>query len=264
YEKFWNQSGQRMSGFSDVPFRLPPNALTYYDTFEARYVTLYLEEYIDSHLYNGTSLRDRIKFGCRVEKVERLSSGWSISMVEPSGHTKQDIRASRLVVASGITSIPNMPNLPDQGVFKGLILHHKQFGSFSRSHLDNPKIKRIVVLGAGKSSADMVYECIKKGKDVNWIIRADAQGPGLFIPPQGGERYRNSIEHGATRLNACFGPSSFMPDSWLLKLFHGSDYGRGYLEEKIKATDQACRKVAAYQTRADAQKEFEELEPAGS
>ena len=253
-----------MAGFSDVAFQLPPNASTYHDTFEARYITLYLEEYIDSHVYNGVSLRDRIKFGYRVGKVERLSSGWSISMLEPSGQIKQSIRASRLVVASGITSIPNMPNLPDQAIFKGLVLHHKQFGSFSHSGLNDSKVRHVVVLGAGKSSADMVYECIKKGKDVSWVIGTNGDGPGLFFPPGGGGRYRNSVEHGATRLNACFGPSSFMPDSWLLKLFHGSGYGRDYLEKKIKATDEACRRVAAYQTRADARKEFENMEPAGS
>ena len=49
-----------MSGFSDIPLTIPPDAQNYHDIFESKYVTSYLESYIDEHLYNGQPLRDRI------------------------------------------------------------------------------------------------------------------------------------------------------------------------------------------------------------
>ena len=73
YDGFWSQSGLRMSGFSDVPMNLPPDAATYHDIFEAKYVTKYLEEYVDSHTYSGKSLRDRIMFKVKVLKLDKAS-----------------------------------------------------------------------------------------------------------------------------------------------------------------------------------------------
>lgn len=63
YEGFRSESGLRMTGFSDIPIKLPEDAEQYHDTFESKYVTKYLEEYVDNHVYNDQSLRDRIIFG---------------------------------------------------------------------------------------------------------------------------------------------------------------------------------------------------------
>lgn len=50
YNGFWSQSGPRMSGFSDTPLKLSPDAETYHDIFESKYVTSYLETYADEHV----------------------------------------------------------------------------------------------------------------------------------------------------------------------------------------------------------------------
>lgn len=51
-----------MSGFSDMPLTVPQDAEVFSDIFEAKYVTEYLEKYIDDHVYCERSLRGRIKF----------------------------------------------------------------------------------------------------------------------------------------------------------------------------------------------------------
>lgn len=258
YDEFWSQSGQRMTGFSDIPLTVPPDAPLFYDTFEARYVTQYLEDYADSHVYNGASLRSRIFFKRTVQKVEKIDNRWIIH-AEGSAGSQQTFRSSKLVVATGHTSIPNMPSLPNQADFNGHIIHHKDFGTASRTVLKDPTCKNISVLGGGKSAVDMVYQSVKKGKNVSWIIRKSGEGPALFFPAPGRGQYRNSLEISATRYKACYSPSSFMPDFWLLKLFHRSNYGINYMMNMVHDNDEHCRAPAEYQTREAALPGFRDL-----
>ena len=248
-----------MAGFSDIPFTLPPDAPTYHDTFEAKYVTQYLEDYIDNHVYDGVSLRSRILFGHRVQKVHKTKGTWLI-YTEGSGYAQPAITTSKLIIATGNTSIPNMPSLPNQKDFAGPILHHKRLGEASKSLLNAPSYKHIAILGGGKSATDMVYESIKKGKIVSWIIRKGGEGPALFFPAPGSGRYRNSTEKGATRFKAYLSPSSFMPNPWLPRLIHRSGAGRGYLTKMVEAGEQSCRDAAAYRTREGALPGFRDLE----
>lgn len=248
-----------MAGFSDIPITLPPDAPTYYGTFEAKYVTKYLEDYVDNHVYNGRTLRSSILFGHRVEDVQKRDGFWSIHTQNPRSG-ERIFKSSKLVVAAGLTSRPQLPSLPNQQEFKGPIRHHKHFGEVSKSLLNTPECKHIAVLGGGKSATDMVYESVKKGKSVSWIIRKNGEGPGLFLAAPAGGRYENSIERGSTRLMALFNPSSFMPITWLARLVHGTSFGRNYLSQKTQAVDQKCRDAAAYRTREGALSSFRNLE----
>ena len=47
----------------------------YYGFFPARYVTKYLESYIDNHVYNETTIRDRIMFSTRVIDLKKTADG---------------------------------------------------------------------------------------------------------------------------------------------------------------------------------------------
>ena len=100
-----------MSGFSDTTLTLPPDAENYHDIFESKYVTKYLESYVDEHMYNGRTLRDRICFGIRVRQMEKLDDSWTVL----AQHNKKEdkiFRSAKLVIATGHTTIPNMPVLP--------------------------------------------------------------------------------------------------------------------------------------------------------
>ena len=252
-----------MVGFSDIPFALPIDAPTYHGTFEAKYVTEYLENYVDNHEYNGTSLRSRILFGNRVEKVEKINGVWTVC-TEDSHTGKRTFQSSKVAVATGLTSIPNIPSLPHGENFKGPICHHKDFGNFSKSPLYISDCQHVAVLGGGKSATDMVYESVKKGKRVSWIIRKSGEGPALFFPAPGEGKYESSTEKGTTRWSAFFSPSSFMPNTWFARMIHGTGLGRGYLHKKIEAGDQGCRDLAAYRTRDGALPSFRNLESTAS
>lgn len=251
-----------MVGFSDVPLGLPPDAPSYHGTIEAKYVTRYLEGYIDSHVYNGSSLRSRIHFGQRVVNVERVDEGWKVCTRSFQNDQVQEFRCSKVAVATGLTSQPNIPTFLHHEDFQAPICHHKNFGEISKKVLDKPECKNVTVLGGGKSATDMVYEAVKKGKNVNWIIRKDGEGPALFFPAEGpGGRYEGSTEASTNRWNASFSPSSFMPDSWSTTLIHRTRIGLDYLRNKISRGTQACKEMAAYHTRENALPSFKDLEP---
>ena len=117
-----------MAEFSDKPMSRPPERdITEDDYMEAKYVTRYLEEYLDSHVYDGKSLRDRVILNFKVDKVEKLGEQWT---VEGSyGSQTFTLHSEKLIVATGLTSEPQMPDLAYGEDFQGKILHQKSFGN---------------------------------------------------------------------------------------------------------------------------------------
>ena len=273
YDEFWSQGGRRMVGFSDVEFTVPKNAPTYWGCCEAKHITKYLEDYADNHVYEGRTLRSRILFRRRVEKVEKGKDDgiWTIDTQGLSTNNNnqrlQRFKSSKIAVAAGLTSLANLPSFlqHDSNVFKSHVCHHKDFGYFSKTLLNTSECKKITVLGAGKSATDIVYECVKKKKDVSWIIRTDGEGPPfLFQAPIEDKRYENAVEKGTTRLSQAFSPSSFMPDTWWVRLLHGTFWGRDFVRKKTQAFDQSVRDAPAYRDREGALPCFKYLEPTTS
>lgn len=253
YKDFWSQSGLRMTGFSDVPLKLPEGADMYHDTFEAKYVTKYLEEYIDSHVYSWQTLRDRILFGFQVQGLRKANDIW---IVEGGDEDSRIIHASKIVVATGHMNIPKMPSFVDQDRFQGRIVHHKEFGQVSRN--SSSPYTEVAVLGGGKSAADMVYDSVKAGKKVSWIIRKRGEGPA-GVTSRG--RYKNGAEMVATRFFAGLSPSCFTPKSWWTKLIHKSALCRFMIKKIWKGADRACAELANFNSRPGALPGFENLRP---
>ena len=193
-----------MAEFSDSPMNLPPSEDRYFDFFPAKYVTQYLEAYVDSHIYDGTTIRERIHFSTRVMNVSKRLDEWHLAL-----DSDKILRTPRLIDASGMTSRPFIPKHVGQNQFLGLQLHHKGFGQYQHKILDDPGIDRIAVLGGAKSAADVVYACAKAGKAVSWIIRENGAGPAAFPAAKGRGMYQNSNDAFYTRFVASLMPSPF-------------------------------------------------------
>ncbi|CAG8961758.1 hypothetical protein HYFRA_00006301 [Hymenoscyphus fraxineus] len=244
YKGFWSQSGLRMTGFSDVPLRLPEEAKMYHDTLEAKYVTEYLEEYVDSHVYNGQTIRDRIIFGFQVSSLEKTNGIWIIKGASESSKT---IQASKFVIATGHTNIPNLPTVTNEEHFQSRITHQKDFGRVSR---ESPtSYTNVAVLGGGKSAADMVYDSVKAGKNVSWIIRRSGAGPAAFAAVNSRGRYRNGAEMSATRFFAALSPSCFVPRAWWTGFIHHSAVCRWIVGRIWRGADRACVEGADFEGR---------------
>ena len=255
-----------MTSFSDVALSIPKDAPKLHDTFEAKYVTQYLEDYVDNHIYNGQSLRSRIQLNTEVLAVQKAGSEWTIR-VNGTGAAAPSTRCKKLAVASGLTSSPLMPDIPrSSDDWSDRFLHHRDFGLRSDAILAaNSAYKNITVVGGGKSAADMIYASVKaEDKNVSWIIRQSGEGPGIFMNPAATGRYRNNAEAGATQKATTLNPSGFRPMIEWAKVMHKSATEVEDLESKLFAADRKYRSWANYRGRKDALPGFRRLEPKAS
>lgn len=252
-----------MAEYSDVPLKLPPNEETYHDIFRSKHVTKYIEDYIDTHVYSGTSIRDRIVFDFSVSTMEKEKDIWIVHSQPRDQRPARSFRSRKLMIATGMTSEPNMPTLPAQSEYSGQIIHQKNFGR--SSILSNPSITRVAVLGAGKSAADMVYAAAKAGKKVSWIIRQSGNGPTAFIDVKGHSSgllsYKNAAEIGHTRLMTVMGPSCFQTPDLLSRFIHSSYVGKLIGRKVWKNADRDILQEANYHGRPGALKGYEQLKP---
>jgi dimethylaniline monooxygenase (N-oxide forming) len=235
----------------------PPDDDVYYEFFKAKHTTQYLEEYVDRHRFAGQSLRQRIRFGFKVQKVRKLEGTWIVA-----GECNEKMctfRAPKLIIACGITSTPNMPNLPGKERFEAPVVHQEAFGE--SSVLSSTAIKHITVLGGGKSAADMVYASVKAGKSVSWIIRASGTGPPFMVSPKGKGPYKNAFEVGGIRAACTMTPSILNSENWWTRFLHGTGWGRSVVNALWSGADGENCRIADYDGRKGALEGFEKLKP---
>ncbi|KAF1815450.1 FAD/NAD(P)-binding domain-containing protein [Eremomyces bilateralis CBS 781.70] len=247
YSGFWSQTGERMVGFSDRPFELPIDApRIHIDLFEAKYMAEYFDEYMDSHSYEGQTLKDRTMFNFSVERVQKVKDLWTVSGVQNGANF--DFRSTRLTVATGAFSRPYYPIMQGRDDFKGPVIHSKEFGQSNAQ--SDPSIKKIIVLGASKSAADY-----------SWVIRKSGQGPGLFLDPAVPGPYRNSIEVAHVKLFSILFPSPWGSFSWWRHVLHSTNFGKRLTRGFMSAAMSVAMKAANYRNRPGARDGFQNLEP---
>lgn len=270
YDAFWSQTPVGMAEFSDRPLPDPPTEEDYYGFFPAKYVTKYLEDYADDHVYAGRSLRDRIRFNSHIHAVRKKDGLWVVSALNEKGDGNRvfdwekngspcDFTAPKLMVATGLSSMPKMPDFPNRKAFNGLILHHKDFGQ--SSFLASSHVQHVCVIGGAKSAADVVYASAKAGKTVSWIVRKNGSGPSALAPAKGSGPYRNANETLYTRMTSLMNPSLFVPEMWVTRFLHQSRIGRklvAFLWAKIDAKN---RRLADYGRPDGRVNGFEKLAP---
>ena len=256
YPTFWSQIGLGMAEFSDLPMTRPPETL--HSLYEAKYVADYLERYIDEFKYEGRSLRDRTVFGFTVTKIEKLKETWTVHGYYNEMKATRNFSTPKIMVASGLTSTPNMPTFHGQDRFNGPILHQRDFGQSSVLSSDD---EHVTVIGGAKSAADMVYGCVKAGKSVSWVIRSSGSGPAAFLGSQGRGPYKNSAELGFTRIMSTFTPSLFTPQTWWVKFLHRTAIGNWIVNQIWNTADKVSRDGADFEGRPEAQESFKKLKP---
>jgi dimethylaniline monooxygenase (N-oxide forming) len=244
--------------YSDIRMARPPEDDIYYEFFKAKHTTQYLEDYVDRHNFAGQSLRQRIRFCFTVRTIRKLDGVWVVSG-EDKSEGSSTFHARKIIIASGLTSEPNMPDLPGKEHFESPVLHQETFGQ--SSILSFPTIQNVTVLGGGKAAADMVYAAVKAEKSVSWIIRGSGTGPGFLLSPKGKGPYKNAYEIGSTRVASTMSPSIFNPDNWWTRFLHGTHQGRKIVKSIWDGADKETREVADFVGRPGALKGFENLEP---
>ena len=163
-----------MFDYSDLPMRDMVGLKDWAD-LPAQTVYDYLVKYADKF-----GLTQRIRLGTRVSKVNRRQDGkegWDLDI--EYGDKKEQIWCDKLILATGLASKPNWPDIPVKD-FRGLVFHSKDVGTRYGS-LTASNIKRVTVYGGCKSAIDAINLCILAGKKVDWVIRDTGNGPGMMV-----------------------------------------------------------------------------------
>lgn len=244
-----------------MPMERPPAEDCMHDLFRAKYTTKYLEDYVDNMSHAGQTLRDRIQFNTHVESIKKVDGQWRFMCVNKITKSQRRIFSSRVMMANGQCSVPNIPNFPGQQHFHGKVIHSIDFGK--SDVVQNKSIRHVSVIGAGKSAADMVYEAVKAGKTVSWIIRKTGNGslgPAALAPINLPTPYKNGVEASQARIMASLQPCYLIPyRSWWTWFLHSTTLGAKLVNKIFSALDKTVRNYAGYRERKN-DKGFEKLE----
>jgi dimethylaniline monooxygenase (N-oxide forming) len=118
------------------------------------------------------------KFNTKVVEVSRTNGLWIISATGKDNPTEETILCEKLIVASGLSSKPNIPTMPIN--FNGMTLHSKQLGK-NLLALVHDTCRQVIVVGGHKSAVEIVQICAFAGKKVTWLIREEGNGPSLLM-----------------------------------------------------------------------------------
>ncbi|KAJ4982839.1 hypothetical protein SVAN01_11659 [Stagonosporopsis vannaccii] len=223
YPHFFTQSPLGIWEYSDIPLEIPEsekNELYHYH-FPARHFSTYLENYASAHVFAGKSVSDRILCGTKVEKLWMEGGIWKASTSAGKLYP-----AYKIIDATGLTSIPDIPSFTGSGSFRGIQIHSKDFGRYAPSIL-KPQA-RIVVVGGGKSAGDIAFACAKSGaQEVHWVIRKSGNGPAAYLPAEAPiQRYESSNSAFHTSFMATLIANIYTPETWWTWFLYRTVVGR--------------------------------------
>lgn len=125
-------------------------------------------------------LYDKVQFHTKVESVAPTDDdAWLITVMSPDGLST--VRAEKIILATGLTSTPNIPHYKGSDDFGALLLHAKDFCARAS---DLKGAKNVVVVGGAKSAYDVAYAAATEGSTVDLIVRDDGHGPVWIAPPK--------------------------------------------------------------------------------
>ncbi|KAH8707117.1 putative dimethylaniline monooxygenase [Phaeosphaeriaceae sp. PMI808] len=147
---------------------------------------------------------ERTQLNTKVEEIEPSSTdGWVLKVTNATG-AADTISTKRLVLATGLTSQPNIPQYEGEGSFEPPFFHAKDFCA-RKDTMDSAKTA--IVVGGGKSAYDIAYAyATEANATVHLIIRPTGQGPVWLAPPYVTPFKRKMEEFLHTRAMTWFSP----------------------------------------------------------
>ena len=175
------------------------------------------------------NIYQRIRFNSRVDTVMRQEKGgWAISFSERVGDTttSKNIISKRLVIATGLTSEPYVPQIAGQEDFDVPIVHAKYL-------MDHESLvhtsEEVIIMGGSKSGWDSAYAFASAGVQVNWIIRESGHGPNWMAPPYVTPLRKRLEKLVSVRFLSWFSPCIWGEHDgfgWVRRLLHTTMIGR--------------------------------------
>jgi cation diffusion facilitator CzcD-associated flavoprotein CzcO len=91
---------------------------------------------------------------------------WSVTLRRTDGTTRT-MHPRHVVLATGVSGIPNLPEIRGLNTFAGTVLHSSQYDDG-----ENWKGKRAIVIGTGNSGHDIAQDLYSSGADVTLVQRS--------------------------------------------------------------------------------------------
>jgi cation diffusion facilitator CzcD-associated flavoprotein CzcO len=139
-----------------MPF--PPNWPTYIPKDK---LAGWFEAYVESMEINYWTATE-FEGGTYNEREER----WSVVLRRADG-TKREMHPRHVVMATGVSGIPNLPDIPTLRNFGGKILHSSQYDDG-----ETWKGKGVLVIGTGNSGHDIAQDLYSSGAKVTLVQRS--------------------------------------------------------------------------------------------
>jgi thioredoxin reductase len=138
-----------------MPF--PPNWPTYIPKDKlANWFEAYVES-LELNFWTGTEFES----GTYDDKEER----WTVTLRRADGSARE-MRPRHVVMATGVSGIPNLPDIPSLKNFAGTILHSSQY-----TDGEDWKGKNALVIGTGNSGHDIAQDLHSSGANVTLVQR---------------------------------------------------------------------------------------------
>ena len=123
----------------------------------ANWFEIYVEA-LELNYWAGTSLTSG--------SYDDAAGCWNVTLTFDDGSTRQ-IKPRHIVMSTGVSAIPIMPELPGMSEFKGTVMHS---GAYSEGHEWSGK--KALVVGTGNSAHDVAQDLHACGADVTMIQRS--------------------------------------------------------------------------------------------
>ena len=146
----------------------------------------YLNAYADKW-----GLRKRTSLGTKVSVIKRLEDDqedcWRLSVQAPRSTPDENpafttIRTRKLIISTGVTSNPHLPSIAGEENFDAPIVHTAALGRQQGVLFKDSDVKKVAVLGGGKSAYDAVHMAACEGREVVWLMRRSGRGPAWVFP----------------------------------------------------------------------------------
>jgi putative flavoprotein involved in K+ transport len=106
-----------------------------------------------------------VRTNAEVVRATRERDGWTVTLA-----TGEACHAHTLVAATGIVANPSTPNIPHQHLFRGRIFHSVEY-----RRPDGYRGRRVLIVGAGNSAAEIAAELAGAGGQVTISVRSGAR-----------------------------------------------------------------------------------------
>ena len=165
------------------------------------------------------------------QKIERNGAGWKIfvrptinSWTADKSAPAQELTCDKLVLATGITSVPSKPKF-DLSSFDGFSFHSVEMGR-RHEELTADSVNHVTVVGGHKSALEVVGTCAQAGKKVEWLMRVDGGGPTWLIPARNPDG--SALAKFATiRVMSFISSSVYASHRWINRFLHSGRWWLG-------------------------------------